>query len=362
MNKLFISSASIIFNPVYLVTFLHIASLMFISDAAMSQEVVEIPDANFKSCLLDNAEINTNGDDEIQVVEAEVYDGEINCWGESIADMTGIEAFTQIDSLDCSMNEIDSLDLTHNLQLEFLDCSYNGFSMTYLNISENLSLKVLRCMENYMLSDVDISNNLMIRDLYLDMVELDVSEHLALESLVHFGGQTDTLDLSNHEQLSFLWCTHSDIQFLNIQNGFNENLMMGDEPGINVLGNDGICVQVDDLGYIQENWNNWEHSAAIGQYGAVFSEDCFLTVSIDEPNEQHDLKLFPNPVSDQFTVDTNDDNLQLILFDANGTEMFRQKLHSAPAKVDVSHLSRGVYIVQIHSDQSVNQKRIVIAR
>jgi hypothetical protein len=38
-------------------------------------QIVHIPDANFKAALVGNSSINTNGDDEIQVSEAEAYDG-----------------------------------------------------------------------------------------------------------------------------------------------------------------------------------------------------------------------------------------------------------------------------------------------
>jgi hypothetical protein len=41
-------------------------------------QIVHIPDANFKAALVGNSSINTNGDDEIQVSEAEAYDGTID--------------------------------------------------------------------------------------------------------------------------------------------------------------------------------------------------------------------------------------------------------------------------------------------
>jgi hypothetical protein len=55
-----------------------------------------IPDANFKAALVGNSSINTNGDDEIQVGEAEAYDGTIDVDDQGIADMTGLEAFVNL--------------------------------------------------------------------------------------------------------------------------------------------------------------------------------------------------------------------------------------------------------------------------
>jgi hypothetical protein len=43
----------------------------------ITAQIVNIPDANFKAALVGNGEINTNGDDEIQVSEAEAYTGTV---------------------------------------------------------------------------------------------------------------------------------------------------------------------------------------------------------------------------------------------------------------------------------------------
>ncbi|MDG0972550.1 MAG: hypothetical protein P8O07_00170 [Crocinitomicaceae bacterium] len=57
---------------------------------------VNIPDANFKAYLVGNAQINTNGDTEIQVSEANAFGGTIDCSSQNISDLTGIEAFTVV--------------------------------------------------------------------------------------------------------------------------------------------------------------------------------------------------------------------------------------------------------------------------
>ncbi|MBT6650601.1 MAG: T9SS C-terminal target domain-containing protein, partial [Flavobacteriales bacterium] len=62
---------------------------------------VYIPDANFKAYLVGNSAINTNGDSEIQVIEATVFNGTIYCQNLNISDLTGIEDFTALTQLDC---------------------------------------------------------------------------------------------------------------------------------------------------------------------------------------------------------------------------------------------------------------------
>jgi hypothetical protein len=70
-------------------------------------QVVNIPDANFKAALLSNRSINTNGDNEIQVDEAQNYYGNINVSGKNIADLTGVEAFRYTSAVDCSNNQLN---------------------------------------------------------------------------------------------------------------------------------------------------------------------------------------------------------------------------------------------------------------
>ena len=51
---------------------------------------VNIPDANFKAALVNNASINTNGDAEIQTSEAAAYTGAIHASQLGITDFTGL--------------------------------------------------------------------------------------------------------------------------------------------------------------------------------------------------------------------------------------------------------------------------------
>ena len=52
---------------------------------------VNIPDANFKTYLVGNTAINTNGDTEIQLSEASVFSGRIICFKSSQNTQTSIQ-------------------------------------------------------------------------------------------------------------------------------------------------------------------------------------------------------------------------------------------------------------------------------
>ena len=94
---------------------------------------VNIPDANFKSYLVGEPSININGDNEIQVSEATIFTGTINCANKSISSLTGIEYFTALTALNCPGNQLTSLDVSSNTSLTALNCFNN--QLTNINIS-----------------------------------------------------------------------------------------------------------------------------------------------------------------------------------------------------------------------------------
>ena len=116
---------------------------------------VNIPDANFKAYLVGNTAINTNGDTEIQVSEATAFNCGIYCQSMSISNLTGIEAFTALTWLECSYNQLDSLDVSQNTALTYLYCYDN--QLTSLNVSQNTALTYLWCESNQ-LSSLDVRN------------------------------------------------------------------------------------------------------------------------------------------------------------------------------------------------------------
>ena len=79
---------------------------------------VTIPDNNFFNALIELG-IDTNGDGIISSAEAAVVTS-LNVYGENISDMTGIEAFFNLDTLWCSSNQLTTLDVSNNSALEWL--------------------------------------------------------------------------------------------------------------------------------------------------------------------------------------------------------------------------------------------------
>jgi len=93
--------------------------------------VVNIPDNNFQNALIEEG-VDTNGDGLISSEEAEAVsllnvDGILftNDPTHGIADLTGIEAFTYLDTLKCNNNRLTSLDVSANTALKYLACRNN---------------------------------------------------------------------------------------------------------------------------------------------------------------------------------------------------------------------------------------------
>jgi hypothetical protein len=101
-----------------------------------NKDMVEIPDANFKAYLLDN--FDTNKDGKISFAEAEAVT-EIDCSAKQIKDLKGIESFVNLESLNCSFNELEDIEIQKNNKLNKLDCRRNKASFViYFSSSSSL--------------------------------------------------------------------------------------------------------------------------------------------------------------------------------------------------------------------------------
>ena len=154
-----------------------------LSPIIMFGQNVHIPDMNFKSLLVGNPNINTNGDTEIQLNEAIGVTGDLWCNGKKINELTGIEAFANITRLICYNNELKTLDVSKNLKLTTLDCQSN--EINNLDLSSNLDLQKLYCNGNK-LTNLDLKSCENLQFLQCgenDFSALDLSYNKALEEI-----------------------------------------------------------------------------------------------------------------------------------------------------------------------------------
>jgi len=187
--------------------------------------IVTISDVAFKNALLTHTPvIDTNNDGEIQCDEAEALTGLLNVSAKGIADLTGIEAFVNITGLNCSLNQLTSLNVGNNTALTVLNC--NGISVPFFNqiaaldVSNNTALTELQC-EGNLLSNLDVSNNTALTKLVCGgnpLTTLNVNNNTALTELNCQLNQLTSLDISNNTALAILNCNENQLTSLDVSN------------------------------------------------------------------------------------------------------------------------------------------------
>lgn len=80
------------------------------------------PDAAFRTLLAETADVNGNG--QLSTLELR-HVSELNCSNLGIADLTGIEHFTELAALNCENNQLTALDVSKNTHLSEIYCGGN---------------------------------------------------------------------------------------------------------------------------------------------------------------------------------------------------------------------------------------------
>ena len=300
-------------------------------------QITSLPDSNFELALVnlgfdnlvDGFVLNSRVDTITSLIVP-------NC---NIQSLVGIAAFNSLTYLDCSSNNIDTLDLTNNylsylncsdnklieidvsnhLNLQTLKCSYNKF--TQFNVSQNTSLLYFECFQNE-LASLDISNNIFLTELWCNdnnLIDLDVagidmyvlvcdnnqltsiddlSDNISLKHLSCSGNNISSLFLSANTQLNWLSCSKNKLFHLDISNQIGLNYLFAwDNPSLN-------CINVNNVSLANANWSIWN-----GQSGSIdghhyFSVNCILS-SAFQINENKQLYSIINMKGQQSLVVKN---------------------------------------------------------
>ena len=182
-------------------------------------DATNFPDDNFRAWLL-SQDYGQDGKLTPQEIEGIT---EIIVYSKDIADLTGIEQFTNLMGLNCTNNQLTSLDVSKNTALWYLDCRYN--QLTSLDVSKNTALASLDCSNNQ-LTSLDVSKNVSLEDLNCtdnQLTSLDVSKNVALEGLNCTDNLLTSLDVSNNVALIWLYCDYNQLTSLDVSNNVTLN-------------------------------------------------------------------------------------------------------------------------------------------
>jgi hypothetical protein len=166
------------------------------------EEIVHIPDSAFQNALIAN-DVDRDSDGLISYPEAEATET-LLIPPSGIKDLTGLEAFVNLDSLTITLNPLSGIDLSGNSVLRYLKCIY--CELTSVDISNNLLLEELILSRN-LLSEIDISHNQSLTRLSIKnnlLTSLDLSANSGLTTMISCGNQLRRLDISMHPSLTLI--------------------------------------------------------------------------------------------------------------------------------------------------------------
>ncbi|PBJ11436.1 T9SS type A sorting domain-containing protein [Flavobacterium sp. ACN6] len=250
--------------------------------AASCERFTLIPDINFENKLIalgfdsgtPDGKVLTSNIDTVEVLDVNSRNS-----NDRITDLTGIQDFKSLKSLDFMSNKVTTANLSQNFALTYIDAGFNN--LTTLDISNNLELSNLSITGNK-LTVLDISQNNNLEYLFCSLNELtniDVSNNKKLSTLWCKSNLLTSLDVSKNSVLSSLDC--SDNKFLtsvNLKNGNNSSLYPH-ISSINFTSNPALtCIIVDNAIYSNEKWFTFKESTA-----SYSTFDCSQVTAIPDP-------------------------------------------------------------------------------
>ena len=165
--------------------------VIFLASCSNTKAVVLIPDLNFEKALI-KAGLDDKEDGKLTITDSITKTTSLNISipkgaPSDIKSLVGIEWFTSLTHLNCSGNQLTTLDVSKNTSLTNLNCY--GNQLTTLDVS-NTSLTNLYCRDN-------------------QLTTLDVSKNISLTNLDCINNKMNGLDISRCSELTQLQCDNN---------------------------------------------------------------------------------------------------------------------------------------------------------
>ena len=389
-------------------------------------QYTSIPDQVFEQVLIDKGYDNVI-DGQVLTANISVIT-ELYCSGSwitsgGIANLSGIEDFTALTTLNCQYNQLTSLDLSQNTALTDLRCFAN--QLTSLDVSNNTALTTLNCGVNQ-LTSLDVSNNTALTDLNCganQLTSLDVSNNTALTDLDCYANQITSLDISQNTALTDLYCSANQLTSLDVSNNtaltylvcqenqltnidVSQNTLLSDlrlmdnkitsldvslNPSLNRLdvdnnqflsclnmknGNNSLlytfysidcpnlnCIQVDDSVYSYANWINPLFKDFFLDSTQYFSENCNYPLGCFNinPNSVQEI-----PQSISLYPNPTNENITISIENFNGNiqtevyDLLGHRLQSTnETTISLRDYARGIYLLKVAYGDRVEEVQVI---
>jgi len=179
----------------------------YVSEVSETGEIIEktyVPDDNFEQTLINLGYDNELDDYVITSSISEILELKNEEWAGTITDLTGVEDFISLTSLQADNMEVTELDVSNNIYLTNLSVHSNN--LTELDVSNNVNLTDLIINDNG-ISSIDLSNNTLLNKLIIsgnNLTSIDVSSNVDLEILALAGNSLSAIDVLNNTKLKEL--------------------------------------------------------------------------------------------------------------------------------------------------------------
>ncbi len=298
-------------------------------------QVTLIPDPVFEQLLI-NLNVDSDGilngqmltSDAQNITQLNLYTG---AGSFRIQNISGIEAFTNLESIEGNFHAFNTINLTNLTKLRSVILPSN------------------------VINNIDLSTNTDLEYLSIGNGDLEFMHY----NYIWY------LDLSNNTKLKYLNTINLfGLRKINLKNHNASNLEIFLGWSYSPFANPyyyTVCIEVDDPVAATNKtvpYNNWEifNDSYVNYY---FDANCALSI---EKFVENNFKIYPNPATEYVSIEqksTDGVTLQSVqILDSSGKWIKSVKDHFN--QIDVSNLSKGMYLFVIQTDKGNKTEKIVI--
>lgn len=320
--------------------------LVFLGASKSIAQITLIPDNRFERALIDlgiDSDSTINGQiltsDALLVTQLELSGNTLpnypyppfdDIYEGMIHDLTGLEAFVNLERLEVHRTLIENLNTDSLINLKYLDCVDN--MITSINVSNSTLLEY-----------IDVTSQ---GDVYPinDIREIDLSNNPNIQTIIGFG--LETINLNNNN------------------NNPNMQIKVGcsfcfDDPIDNIYGN--VCIKVDNVALAQSNQAPYSSWTVFHPYNNLSYADDLVECSLSTTQFNADeIAFFPNPVSSGILNFKSNEktNLKIEIFDFLGRKILEK--NQVDYTLDISELKKGNYLMKIISDKGNKTEKLIV--